>query len=204
MAAQLTETTFDRLDEAPRVARNGAKIVRYGRAAEMLDLGEILRVPFGLSQYNGQGRHNLDFEVPTASLPLLHGALTALDKHVLEEGLRNSVAWFGKQHTRDEIQGMFTPCLRHKDEKYNPTLRTKVNIDSVEIVDEQGAPMPANSLEKNTHCEAVVYFTSVWIAARSFGPTLVSAYLRVRDANKPVNPFKKCPPTTAPGSGTSP
>ena len=91
-----------------------------------------LRVPFGISDpYNVEASERLTMDLELNDPEALH-FFRQTDQAVVDAAMKNSKQWFGKQLNEAAIRAMHTPLVKDaKDQKYNPTLRTKVNVGSV-------------------------------------------------------------------------
>jgi hypothetical protein len=142
-----------------------------------------MRVPFGLSVYKAEGGGqdkysiNLSFNgyQQAGETKAFYDAVRALDAEVVNQAVKNSKAWFGKEKSREVLEEFYTPSVKFgKDttKDYPPTMKLNLrrNGDSFEtkFYDVNGKKftgLPAEEmLAKGTLITALIECSDVWIA----------------------------------------
>jgi hypothetical protein len=138
-----------------------------------------MRIPFGLNVYDqttpAKYSINLSFNgyKDNAEVKAFYEAIEALDKYIVEEAVKNSKAWFGREKSREVLQEFYTSSLKFgKSEDYPPTMKLNLrkNADGFEtkFFDIKGKPYKAMPIEellaKGTQVTCLISCTDVWIA----------------------------------------
>jgi len=157
--------------------------VNYNGERLALQSATEMRVPFGLSVYKAEGGGqdkysiNLSFNgyQQAGETKAFYDAVRALDAEVVNQAVKNSKAWFGKEKSREVLEEFYTPSVKFgKDttKDYPPTMKLNLrrNGDSFEtkFYDVHGKKftgLPAEEmLAKGTLITALMECSDVWIA----------------------------------------
>jgi hypothetical protein len=157
--------------------------LNYNGERLVLQSGTEMRVPFGLSVYKaeggGQDKYSINLSFTgykeSGDVKAFYDAVTALDTEVVNQAVKNSKAWFGKEKSREVLEEFYTPSVKFgKDasKDYPPTMKLNLrrNGDSFEtkFYDVHGKKftgLPAEEmLAKGTLVTALIECSDVWIA----------------------------------------
>ena len=157
--------------------------INYNGERLALQSATEMRVPFGLSVYKAEGGGqdkysiNLSFNgyQQAGETKAFYDAVRALDAEVVNQAVKNSKAWFGKEKSREVLEEFYTPSVKFgKDttKDYPPTMKLNLrrNGDSFEtkFYDVHGKKftgLPAEEmLAKGTLITALMECSDVWIA----------------------------------------
>jgi hypothetical protein len=108
-----------------------------------------------------------------ADVKAFYQAIQDLDKFVVDEAVKNSKAWFGKEKSREVLEEFYTPSLKFgKNKDYPPTM--KVNLKrrgesfETKFFDSKGKPHREMAIEellaKGTQVTVLLTLKDVWIA----------------------------------------
>ena len=178
-----------------KILESGGKqaYLNYSMKPLVMQVGS-LETPFGMSVFDkvSPPKYSVDlnlrgYDDPTANpgVASIFNALTALDEHMIETGVKNSRQWFKGDMSRDVVSALYTPTMRFARDgegnlkPYPPSLkvqlRKKKEGDGFEtaIYDDQKRPMEGVPLEdilvKQAHLTVLMQCTGVWFAGGKFG-----------------------------------
>ncbi len=118
----------------PRPLDSGAKFayLNYGDARSLVIQTPQLQTPFGLKVFDKEGPPKYSVELAlrgyngasvNPKVKSLYDALSALDEHMIDLGVKNSKLWFKAEQPRAVIQAFYTPTVkfgRDKDGNQTP------------------------------------------------------------------------------------
>lgn len=130
------------------------------------------------------------------SLNNFYDFLSNLDKHMVKSGVINSVEWFKKKTSSEEVvDALYTHTLRYSKDKntgeinhqYHPSFKMNIPVQdgkiAVDVYDGKGnkiALTEDNAQQlKGATISAIIKCTGVWLAAGNCGLTFRVAQLRV-------------------------
>jgi len=135
-----------------------------------------MSLPFGISAY----REKPEAEPSSYSVDLsfrgyetdeniltLFNKITELDNHLIDAAYTNSVAWFGKQKSRELLEDTYRP-LTKKDPsgKYAPVMKVKIPIlngkPNVQVFDTDKTPISIDDVQKGSTVKVITEVASVW------------------------------------------
>lgn len=151
-----------------------------------------LETPFGLSVFDKAGppKYSVDLKLrgydDPASNPktaTIYNALHALDEYMLDQGVKNSKAWFKGDKSREVLSELYTPVVKFaKDADGNPkpypptikiSLKQRDGKFETQIYDDKKRPLTDVPLEdvlvKGAVITALIQCTGVWFAGGKFG-----------------------------------
>jgi hypothetical protein len=153
-----------------------------------------LETPFGLSVFDkipgAPPKYSIDLKLrgydDAASNPkiaAIYNAMHSLDEYMLEQGVKNSSAWFKGQKSREVLSELYTPTVKFaKDAEgnlkpYPPTiklqLRQRDGKFESQVYDDKKRPMADIPLEdilvKGMVGTYLIQCTGVWFAGGKFG-----------------------------------
>jgi hypothetical protein len=171
----------------------------YGQPLLMQVSG--LETPFGMSVYDkgGPPKYSVDLKLrgyddPTNNpgTAALYNALHGLDEYMLDQGVKNAVAWFKGAKSRDVLAELYTPTVKFsKDQQgnvkpYPPTLKLQLRqrngkFDTL-MYDDKKRPLTdvpfEDILVKGAVMTALVQCTGVWFAGGKFGISWKAVQIR--------------------------
>lgn len=146
-----------------------------------------LRCPYGISkpfEENEQEKDRKSLDM-TIDSDVILDILTKLDEQNVQVAHKNALSWFGKQMSIDQIRFMYQPIVRpHKDGKYKPTFRTKVNCNPTAenctrfftIREEQGVikyiARDSSIITNGCQVVPIVEISSLWFSSKTFGMSI--------------------------------
>ena len=151
-----------------------------------------LETPFGMSVFDKAGppKYSVDLKLRGYDDPVNHPvtadiytALHSLDEFMIDQGVKNSVAWFKGTKPRDVLSELYSPTVKFaRDQQgnvkpYPPTLKLQLKqrngkFETV-VYDDKKRPLTDVPLEdvlvKGTVMTALIQCTGVWFAGGKFG-----------------------------------
>jgi hypothetical protein len=157
-----------------------------------------LETPFGMSVFDKAGppKYSVDLKLrgydDAANNPktaAIYTALHALDEFMLDQGVKNSTAWFKGAKSREVLSELYTPSVRFaKDAEgnlkpYPPTIKLQlkqregkwIGFDNqpLAVYDSERQPLTDIPLEdvlvKGAQLTVLIQCTGVWFAGGKFG-----------------------------------
>lgn len=178
---------------APKVLESGAKqsYLNYNGGRLVLQSATNLSVPFGLSVYDKSGPAEYSIDVSyrghesNAEIKQFFDAMQSLDNFMIDQGVRNSRAWFKSELNREVVKAFYTPCVKFAKDKdgnpqpYPPTTKLKlrkINGDfEAKFYDVKGNPYKGVPVEdllvKGVQVTVLMECAGVWFAGSKFGLT---------------------------------
>lgn len=151
-----------------------------------------LETPFGLSVFDKAGppKYSVDLKLrgyddaaANPKVATIYNALHNLDECMLDQGVKNSVAWFKGAKSREVLSELYTPTVKFaKDAEgnlkpYPPTLKIQLRQRDgkfeTQVYDDKKRPLTDVPLEdiivKGAVLTALIQCTGVWFAGGKFG-----------------------------------
>ena len=116
--------------------------------------------------------------------------LKEMEKHVLEEAVKNSKEWFGKVQSKEVIEAFWNPMLKYPkgddgepDPTRNPTLKVKLqtwdgeykfevfDVNNVMLIPNSDNKGPEDFIQKGANIACMLQCGGVWFANGNFGVT---------------------------------
>jgi hypothetical protein len=214
---------------APRSLQNGSKSAyfNYNREALTMQTAVSMSLPFGLNVDDKFGPTkysvNISFrgQEQRDDIKQFLDALTALDEKMIDEGVKNSKAWFKAEMSREVVKAFYTPCVKYsmgqdgKPAAYPPNLKVTLrkNGDDFEtkFYDVHGSPyagLPVEEmLAKGVQVTAIITCSSVWFAGSKFGLTWRAKQIAIHKLPEKIGDFAfkglETAPSVAAGSSSS-
>lgn len=182
---------------APKLLESGSKqaYLGYGDARNLVFQTPSLPAPFGLNVFDKTNppKYSVDLAMrgyqENPKVKQFFTALTALDAHMIDLGVKNSKAWFGKEHKREIIEAFYAPSVKFGKDKegnpspYPPNINVKLKkrgddfeckfFDEKSRGDPRAPPLTGIPLEellvKRCEVTALIQCTGVWFAGGKFG-----------------------------------
>ena len=158
-----------------------------------------LSLPYGMNVFDKAGpvKYSIDLSMrghdENAKVKTIYDAFTALDNWMIEQGVKNSKAWFKSELKADIVRAFYTPMVKvAKDAEGNPKPYPptfKVNLKKqndqfdVKVYDDQARPYEGVPLEdllvKGAQVTVLIQCTSVWFAGSKFGLSWKAKQIRM-------------------------
>ena len=196
---------------APRTLQSGAKqaYINYGGERFNMQTAIAMTVPFGLNIADkwGPAEYSVDLSFrgqdQRPEIKEFLNVMTQLDEFMIQEGVRNSVAWFKSKLSEDVIRAFYTPCVKYSKDKegnvtnYPPNLKLKlrkVNNDfETKFYDLNGNPYRGVPVEellvKGVQVTAIMECGGVWFAGSKFGLTWRAKQIAIHKLPERINDF---------------
>jgi hypothetical protein len=160
----------------------------------------LLRVPFGLSEFTNYGKTtytlNLSFQDDNDDVNIMKDRMHSLDVVLMELAVKNSMEWFKKNLSREEVAKMYKPiCKPSNNPSYASTFRVKVKQHAngtvlTDVVNKiSSSKCDINDIQKGCLAEVHVSFSPVWIVNNTFGISLLAEKIEITE--KPSEPIKR-------------
>ena len=189
-----------------------------------------LSLPYGMNVFDKAGpvKYSMDLSLrgydENPKVKAVYDAFMALDNWMIDQGVKNSKAWFKSDLTRDVVKAFYTPMVKvAKDAEgnpkpYPPTFKInlkKVNDQfDVKVYDDQAQPYEGVPLEdllvKGAQVTTLIQCTSVWFAGSKFGlswkakqirmdkvPESIRGYAFIDDDEVPARSSKPAAPASS-------
>jgi hypothetical protein len=167
--------------------------LNYSGQPLMMQVGP-LETPFGMSVFDkvpgAAPKYSVDLKLRghddpanNPSTAAIYNVLHGLDEFMLDQGVKNSAAWFKGVKSREVLSELYTPTVKFaKDAEgnlkpYPPTLKLQLRQRDgkfeTAIYDDKKRPLTDVPLEdvlvKGTVMTALIQCTGVWFAGAKFG-----------------------------------
>ena len=193
----------------PKVLDSGGKLayLNYGDARALVMQTPSLQSPFGMNVFdkNGPPKYSLDLALrgyqDNTKVKAIYEALTALDEHMIDQGVKNSKLWFKADMKREVVEAFHTRTVKFgRDKEGNQTpyppniklqLRKRRDRDEFEtdFYDEKSKTDPnakpikgvpvEEMLVKKVEVTALMQCTGVWFAGGKFGLSWKAVQVRL-------------------------
>lgn len=185
--------------------------LNYDGKSLVMQVGS-LETPFGLSVYDKtsppkysvdlklRGYDNADEYPKVASI---YEALSTLDEYMIDQGVKNSKAWFKADLSRDVVKAFYTPTVRFSRDgdgnlkPYPPTLKIQLRQRDgkfeTQVYDDKKRPMTDVPLEdilvKGACITALIQCTGVWFAGSKYGLSWKAIQIRADKLPESIRGF---------------
>lgn len=196
---------------APKQLPSGAKqaYLNYGGERLVMQTAVNMSVPFGLNLADKFGPAeysvNLSFRghEQRPEVKEFMDVIAQIDETLLNEGVKNSKAWFKGDLGRDVIKAFYTPSLKYSVDKdgnvlnYPPNLKLKlrkINNDfETKFYDVNGNPYKGIPIEdllvKGVQVTAIIECAGVWFAGSKFGLTWRAKQIAIHKLPEKISDF---------------
>jgi hypothetical protein len=178
----------------PKQLPSGAKqaYLNYGGERLVMQTAVAMSVPFGLNVADKYGPAEYSVELSfrgneqRPEIKEFMNVISNIDDHLVNEGVKNSIAWFRDDMPKEVVKKFYTPSLKYSKDKetgkqldYPPNLKLKlrrVNNDfETKFYDINGNPYKGIPVEdllvKGVQVTAIIECAGVWFAGSKFGLT---------------------------------
>ena len=184
-----------------KVLESGGKqvYVNYGGRNSFVVQTPQSTLPYGMSVFDKAGPIKYSAELSmrgydeAGKMQEFYNMMHTLDEHMIDQGVKNSRAWFKCDPNREVIKAFYTPTVRFSVDKegnrkpYPPTIKIQLrqrNGDfETKMYDDKrnlysGIPME-ELLVKGAQITALIQCTGVWFAGSKFGLSWKAIQIRV-------------------------
>lgn len=206
--------TFSQVKVLPGSGAKQAYLNYGGRSLTMQTAS--MSVPYGMTVFDKQGpkKYSVDLsfrgyedESPKNKIRAFYNAMSELDEFMVQEGMKNSRAWFKEDYTDNEkiVRAFYTPIVRiskdanGKPKTYPPTIkvalkkRTGSDDFDVQAFDDKKMPYEGVPLEdilvKGAQLTTIIQCTGVWFAGSKFGLSWKAVQIRVDKLPEAIRGF---------------
>ena len=208
---------------APKVLSSGAKQAYFNYDGQRLVMQTAAEMssPFGLNVADKYGPpeysvglsfrgHDQNTEVKQ-----FMDAISFIDEFMINEGVKNSKAWFKDTLGREVVKAFYTPTLKYSKDKdgnvldYPPTIRLKLRKFGEEFetkfYDNDGTPhkdVPVEDLlVKGSQMTAIIECAGIWFSGSKYGLTWRAKQIAIPKSSSKISGFAfkglKARPATA-------
>jgi hypothetical protein len=186
---------------APKLLPSGAKqaYLNYDSRKLTMQIGS-LPVPYGMSVYDKAGpvKYSVDlslrgYEGENPKAKAVFDAFSQLDEFMIQQGVKNSKAWFKQDLSRDVVKAFYTPSLRFsKDADGNPkpypptvkvALKQRDGKFDTRVYDDKKRELTELPMEdilvKGANITVLMECTGVWFAGSKYGISWKAIQIRV-------------------------
>lgn len=154
-----------------------------------------MQTPFGISSFNNKYKKTLDLTIEDETLLK---KINKLDKYILKQAKINSIDWFGEEKTEEELEEMYTRCVRQSG-KYLPTFRQKClqtyrGDYSFALFDHENNQIdlstsdPENYIKRTDIISCVVHIVGIWFMNTDLGDKKFGLDIRAFQMKKHPRP----------------
>jgi hypothetical protein len=183
--------------------------MNYGGEKVIMQTAIAMTVPFGLNVADKYGppEYSVDLSFRGADqrpeIKEFLDVMTQIDEFMIQEGVRNSVAWFKSKLSEDVIRAFYTPSVKYSKDKegnvtsYPPNLKLKLrkinNEFETKFYDLNGSPYKGIPVEellvKGVQVTAIMECGGVWFAGSKFGLTWRAKQIAIHKLPERINDF---------------
>jgi hypothetical protein len=176
--------------------------LNYGDGTSLTFQTPSLPSPFGLSVFDKSTPPKYTVDVAlrgyeeNPKVKAFYTALESLDNYMIDQGVKNSKAWFGKEKSREVIEDCYTSLLKWSKDKntgerkpYPPSLKIKLTkkygSDDFEckFYTAKSEPITETPIEdilvKRSEMTSIIQCTGVYIANGKFGLGFKAVQIRM-------------------------
>jgi len=196
---------------APRTLQSGAKqaYLNYNGERMVMQTAVAMSSPFGLNAFQSQNGNEYSVDLSFRGidqrddLKEFKRVMEQLDELMINEGVKNTKAWFKADLGKDVIKAFYTPSLKYSKDKegnvlaYPPNIKVKLPKRNGEwdtkFYDLNGTPYKGVPVEdmivKGTQITAIVECGGVWFAGGKFGLTWRAKQIAIHKLPEKMSEF---------------
>ena len=187
----------------PKQLTNGGKAVYLNYDSKQLVVQTPqMSCPFGLNLYDGGDypKYSIDMSFrgmeDNPKLREFHDMISAIDEQMIEDAVKNSMAWFKKRkQSKEVVKALYSPLVKvsrdketgEPDGKYPPTFRVKLPYRdgnfTFEAFDDKKEKIASDDVEKwmgkGCQVRCLIRCTGLWFAGGKFGTTWRAEQVKV-------------------------
>ena len=187
----------------PKQLSNGGKAVylNYDNKQLVVQTPQM-SCPFGLNLFDGGDypKYSIDMSFrgmeDTPKLREFHDMISAIDEQMIEDAVKNSMAWFKKRkQSKEVVKALYSPLIKvsrdketgEPDGKYPATFRVKLPYRddkfTFEAFDDKKDKIASEDVEKwmgkGCQVRCLIRCTGLWFAGGKFGTTWRAEQVKV-------------------------
>ncbi len=179
----------------------GEKLIMQSAIAMTVPFGVNIADKFGPPEYSVELSFRGQDQRPEIKEFL--DVMKSIDEAMIQEGVKNSVAWFKSKLSEDVIKAFYTPTVKYSKDKegnvlsYPPNIKLKlrkINNDfETKFYDLNGNPYKGVAVEdllvKGVQVTAIMECGGVWFAGSKFGLTWRAKQIAIHKLPERINEF---------------
>ena len=195
----------------PRSLQSGAKqaYLNYSGERLIMQSAVAMTTPFGLNCADkfGPPEYSVDLSFrghdQRPEVKEFMSTLEQLDEFMINEGVRNSKAWFKADLSRDVVKAFYTPVIKYSKDKdgnvlsYPPNIKLKLRRTNdqfdTKFYDVNGTPykdIPVEDLlVKGVQVTAIMECGGVWFAGSKYGLTWRAKQIAIHKLPEKIGDF---------------
>jgi len=195
----------------PRSLQSGAKqaYLNYSGERLVMQSAVAMTTPFGLNCADkfGPPEYSVDLSFrghdQRPEVKEFMDTLVQLDEFMINEGVRNSKAWFKADLSRDVVKAFYTPVIKYSKDKegnvlaYPPNIKLKLRRTNdqfdTKFYDVNGTPykdIPVEDLlVKGVQVTAIMECGGVWFAGSKYGLTWRAKQIAIHKLPEKIGEF---------------
>jgi hypothetical protein len=198
----VSKLSMSAVKASAQIAGFKSAYLNYGDGTSLTFQTPSLPSPFGLSVFDKSTppKYTVDIALrgyeDNAKVKAFYNALEALDTYMIDQGVKNSKSWFGKEKSREVIEDSYTSLLKWSKDKntgerkpYPPSLKIKLTkkygTDDFEckFYTAKSEPIQDTPIEdilvKRAEMTCLIQCTGVYIANGKFGLGFKAVQIRM-------------------------
>lgn len=163
-----------------------------------------MKIPFGISGYRDKPENeplsysaDLSFNgyETNENMLLLFNKLNELDNYLIDAAYTNSVAWFGKQKSRELLEDTYRKLTKSDPSgKYAPMTKTKITMmngkPNVQVFDVDKKPITIEDVPRGSSVKVIAEIASIWqVGSTAWGITWRALQILVTEKPNKLNDF---------------
>jgi len=163
-----------------------------------------LHLPFGISGYREKpedepASYSADLSFrgidDSENLQVLLRKMNDLDKHLIDTAHANSVAWFGKQKSRELLEDTYRKLTKaDPNGKYAPIMKTKIAMmngkPNIQVFDTDKTPITIEDVPRGSMVKVIAEVASIWqVGSTAWGITWRALQILVTEKPNKLDSF---------------
>lgn len=196
---------------APKVLSSGAKqaYFNYDGQRLVMQTASEMSSPFGLNVADKYGPPEYSVGLSfrgheqNTEVKQFMDAIAFIDEFMINEGVKNSKAWFKDTLGREVVKAFYTPTLKYSKDKdgnvldYPPTIRLKLRKFGDEFetkfYDNDGTPHKDVPIEdllvKGSQMTAIIECAGIWFSGSKYGLTWRAKQIAIPKSSSKISGF---------------
>lgn len=181
----------------------GGNIVylKYKDSKKLTVQTPLMSAPFGISTYVDEKTNTKKYSIDVSfkgadedpKVELFQTKMQDFDDYLIDQGAKNSKAWFGKVQKKEVVEALYRPLVKpSKDpEKYAPTMKVKIQTDKEDSFQVEAynyntkEKFDFKNLMKGAKVQMILELSSVWFVGKTqFGVSWRLVQVRVQQPEK--------------------
>jgi hypothetical protein len=199
---------FGSVEKNSRGGRFIPIVDKNGNKTKIMLQFPAMHLPFGISEYKNPESKAVSYSADLSfrgyesneKLLVLFNKLNELDNHLIDVAYANSVAWFGKQKSRELLEDTYRKLTKADvSGKYAPILKTKIATTkdgkpNVLIYDVDRSQSTVLNVPRGSTVKTLAEIASIWsVGSTSWGVTFRALQILVTDKPAKTTDFAFVP-----------